>query len=59
MASGFDQGILAAGATCLLVDRAFPLGHQRATRVATILLTIFTVVILAEIVVTQIRKRII
>jgi len=50
-------GLVGAGGIGLVLDTA--MNFFQWTRVATILLAIFTVVILAEILVTQIRKRLI
>lgn len=50
-------GLVGAGGIGLILDTA--MNFFQWTRVATILIAIFVVVILAEIVVTQIRKRLI
>ncbi|MCC5966583.1 MAG: phosphonate ABC transporter, permease protein PhnE [Natronohydrobacter sp.] len=50
-------GLVGAGGIGLVLDTA--MNFFQWTRVATILLAIFTVVVLAEILVTQIRKRLI
>jgi phosphonate transport system permease protein len=50
-------GLVGAGGIGMALDSAINLFQWE--RVATILITIFVVVVLAEVVVTQIRKRII